>query len=270
MVLPEFNLAGKVAIVTGAGKGIGRAVSVTMAEAGADIALADIDPKTCTETAEEIKRLGRRCLPITTDVTKADQVRNMVERTISELGNIDILVNNAGILIFKPLVPMPGVKAPSPSFEDFEKEQSEDDWHRVIDTNLTSVFLCCRAVGPHMIARRRGKIINLASVEGARAVAYHLSYVVSKAGIRLLTQALAREWARYNINVNAIGPGPMPTDMMAPILQDERLTERFVRDVPLRRWGNLREVGLLAVYLASDASNYMTGQTIFIDGGFLA
>lgn len=270
MVLPEFKLDGKVAIVTGAGRGIGKTISLTMAEAGADITVADIDPKTCAETREEIKRLGRRCFSIPTDVTKADQVQNMVERTISELGGVDILVNNAGTLVFKPLVPMPGVKSPSPLFQDFEKGQSEEDWHKVINTNLTSVFLCCRAVGPHMIERRSGKVINIASMEAAKAIVYHTSYAASKAGVRLLTQALALEWARYNINVNAIGPGPMPTDMMAAVIQDERLTQRFIQGIPLRRWGNLREIGLLAVYLASDASNYMTGQTVFIDGGVLA
>jgi NAD(P)-dependent dehydrogenase (short-subunit alcohol dehydrogenase family) len=194
----------------------------------------------------------------------------MVNTTISELGRVDILVNNAGIIITKPVVPMPGVKSPSPLFKGFEEGQSEEDWRRVIDTNLTSVFLCCRAVGRHMIERRSGKIINMASMEAAKAIAYHTSYAASKAGVRLFTQSLAREWARYNIHVNAIGPGPMLTDMMAPVLQDDRLREKFILDVPLRRWGNPREIGLLAVYLASNASDYMTGQTVFIDGGFLA
>jgi NAD(P)-dependent dehydrogenase (short-subunit alcohol dehydrogenase family) len=271
VVLTEYNLQGKVAIVTGAGRGIGKGIALTLAEAGADIVAVARTVAEIDETAEEVRQIGQRYLPVPTDVTQADQVEDMVRTTIGEFGRVDILVNNAGTGIAKPLVPMPELQDRYKEvFPSFQMGTSEEEWHRVMDTNLTSIFLATKAVGPHMIKRRQGKVINITSVEGARARKYEASYNTSKAAIIMFTRCVALEWARYNINVNAIGPGYVRTRMTAPLHNDERIGRQLLEAIPLGRLCQLREIGLLAVYLASDASNYMTGQTLYLDGGYLA
>ncbi|MEE9199048.1 MAG: 3-oxoacyl-ACP reductase family protein [Dehalococcoidia bacterium] len=271
MNLPEFNLEGKVAIVTGASRGIGKAIAVTLAEAGADVVASARSAGDIEKTAEEVRRLGRRGLAIATDVLKKDQIDRMVERTVKELGRVDILVNNAGVALVKPLVPIPGF-APKASnlAPEFFQPTSDEEWHNVLDSNLTSTFLCTRAVAPHMLEQKWGRIINIASVEGLKGVQFHSPYCTSKAAMMGLTRSLALEWARSNITVNAIAPGAFHTDMMAPEFEDERLRQRLLSGIPMRRGGELRELGLLAVYLASEASAYMTGQTISLDGGLTA
>ena len=268
MTLPEFSLEDRVAIVTGASRGIGKAIAVTLAEAGADIVVAARTVEGVEQTAEEVRRLGRRSLAISTDVLKSDQVQAMVDRTLQEFQRVDILVNNAGVALVKPLVPIPGF-APKVSglAPEFFQRTSEEEWRHVIDSNLTSAFLCTRAVAPHMLERQWGRIINITSVEGLRGVQFHSLYSASKTAMIGFTWSLALEWARNNITVNAIAPGAFPTAMMAPEFEDETLRERLIRRIPMRRGGNLRELGLLAVYLASEASAYMTGQTIALDGG---
>ena len=257
MIFDEFALQGKVAIVTGAGRGIGKAISLAFAEAGADIVAAARTEEEIAETCREVKALGRQSLAAPTDVTRADQVDRLVAETIAHFKKIDILVNNAGTAVFKALVSPDG------------QRMTEEEWHRVLDTNLTSTFLCCRAVGPHMFRQKKGKVINISSISSQKAQSDDIPYNVSKAGVDMLTRCLALDWAPYNINVNAIGPGQFHTRLSAKSHEDPELRERMVACIPLGRVGDLPELGLLAVYLASPASDFITGQVIFIDGGCL-
>ncbi len=270
-VLHEFSLEGNVAIVTGAGRGIGKAIALTFAEAGADVVAAARSMEQIQTTAEEIHKMGRRCLHVATDVTSTTQIEEMVAKTFSQFGKVDILVNNAGTIIRKGVLPLPGVKLQGWQLvADLNTMMSEDEWHYVMDTNLTGTFLCCRAVGVHMINQKKGKIINISSVSADSGLPYYSAYNVSKTAINMLTRSLAIEWAPFNINVNAIGPGWFPTEMTASRRENAELREQMISGVPLGRVGELREVALLAVYLASPASNYLTGQTIYLDGGDLA
>jgi len=257
MLFDEFPLKGKVAIVTGAGRGIGKAISLALAEAGADIVATARTKEEIEATCSEVKALGRQSLAIPTDVTNADQVDRMAAETISHFKKIDILVNNAGTAVFKALVSPDGQK------------MTEEEWHKVMDTNLTSIFLCCRAVGPHMFKQKKGKVINISSISSQKAQNDDIPYNVSKAGVDMLTRCLALDWAPYNINVNAIGPGQFYTRLSAKSHEDPKLRERMVACIPLGRVGNVRELALLAVYLASPPSDFITGQVIFIDGGCL-
>lgn len=268
MLIQEYSLEGKLAIVTGAGRGIGKAISLVFAEAGADIVAVARSVEQIEVTAAEVQRLGRRAIAIPADVTKTDQVERMVEKTISEFGKIDILVNNAGMIHLKPLVPLPGVKLSGwQRVRDLDTAMSEEEWHLTMDANLSSVFLCTRAVGPHMIKQRKGKIINISSRNAISGDPYRLHYNTSKAAVNMFTRCLAVEWAPFDINVNAIGPGAFYTSLSAEIFENPEIKEQALSSIPLKRAGELREIGLLALYLASDASNYMTGQTLYLDGG---
>jgi NAD(P)-dependent dehydrogenase (short-subunit alcohol dehydrogenase family) len=257
MLFDEFSLKGKVAIVTGSGRGIGKAISLAFAEAGADVVAAARTEGEIEETCRKVKALGRQSLAIPTDVTKAEQVERMVKEAISHFKKIDILVNNAGTAVFTTLVSPDGQK------------MTEAEWRQVIDTNLTSIFLCCRAVGPHMFEQKKGKVINISSISSQKAQADDIPYNVSKAGVDMLTRCLSLDWAPYNINVNAIGPGQFYTRLSAKSHEDPDLRERMVACIPLGRVGDVRELSLLAVFLASPASDFITGQIIFIDGGCL-
>lgn len=266
-MLKEFSLEGKTALITGAGRGLGKAIALAFAEAGADIAAAARTASEIEETAREVRQMGRRCIVIPTDVTQEAQVKNMVQKTLAEFGKIDILVNNAGTELIRPILPLPDLKTPI-GFEIEPKPLSLQEWQKLLDLNLNAVFLCCREVGQHMIERRRGKIINITSGQGVKATPYMIPYSVSKAAVNMLTRCLALEWVRYNINVNALAPGVFDTSLMKAIVgEDEKVLARYLKDVPMRRIGNPREVGLLAVYLAAEASDYMTGQVVILDGG---
>jgi len=268
MALDEFKLDGRVAIVTGAGRGIGKSIALTLAEAGADIVAVARTEREINEVAEEVRQMGRRSLAIPADLMRAEDINRMVERTVQEFGKIDILVNNAGAVLIKPLVPAPGqrVMGADPS-TDLTTPISEEEWQRVIDLNLTALFLCARAVGPHMIRQGKGKIINITSGYAAKVAPHRGPYAASKAAVAMFTKTLALEWARYSINVNAIGPGLIRTDQSEGFFQDEDLLQAAIKSLPLRKVGNTRDIGLLAVYLASDASDNMTGQSIYIDQG---
>ncbi len=260
--LKEFDLSGKVAIVTGAGRGIGKDIALTFAEAGADIVSVARTEGQIEKTAEEVRALGQRCLPVPTDVTRIEQVQAMVQKALSEFGKIDILVNNAGVEIDKPIAPLPHLKLPPMTLEE---------WHRVMDTNVTAAFILCQAVGPHMIERRKGKVINITSgVVGRVGILYNTAYVASKGALALFTRKLAWEWARYRINVNAIGPGGVETEMAAPLFAPESkaFLEKILSQIPFHSFARPRDISLLAVYLASDASDFVTGQNIYVDGGY--
>ncbi len=269
--LNELSLEGKSAIVTGAGRGIGRAIALSLAEAGADVALAARTLSELEDLAAEIQALGSRAFAVPTDVSDSSQVEYMVEATLKEFGSIDVLVNNAGINLRLPLVPLPdGVpdwlrvpRTPDSSITDVE-------WQRVLSVNVSGVMYGCRAVAPHMLAREGGKIINVSSVQAKAAVPYYSAYAVSKAAVNMLTRVLALEWAQHGIQVNALCPGSYDTDMAGDQWSDPAKAERAASMIPMGRPGDLRQLGMLAAYLASPASDYMTGQAVYIDGGIAA
>ena len=249
-VLDQLRLDERVALVTGASRGLGRAMALALAEAGADIALVARSADGLKETADAVSARGRRALALPADVTVAAEVDEAVKGALDAFGSVDILVNNSGVAAVKPFV-----------------ETTPAEWHRILETNLTGAFNCCRAVGPGMIARRRGKVVNVASVLGARGLSGYAAYSASKGGLLALTRALAVEWARHNVQVNAIAPGWFVTSMNEAAFQDPRTSERLLRNVPARRTGRTEELGPLVVYLASAASDYVTGEVVFIDGG---
>jgi len=270
-MLKEYSLDGKTAIVTGAGRGIGKGIALTLAEAGVDVTVAARTVEQIEQTAEEIRKLGRRALVVPADVTKKDQVENVVEQTISHFGKIDILVNNAGMVLLKPVAFVPGMKLEGWYVADsWDTPLTEEEWHQVLNTNLTSAFLFAQAVAPHMLRQKKGKIINISSNSADLAPPYFSAYCASKAGLSMFTRCLAIEWAPYNVCVNAIGPGSVLTELSAPVLSDPERKKFILERIPIGRVGETREIGLLVVYLASDASNWVTGQTFYIDGGQLS
>jgi NAD(P)-dependent dehydrogenase (short-subunit alcohol dehydrogenase family) len=246
-------LTGKVAVVTGASRGLGRAIAVALAAAGAAVCLAARSEPHLEESAQAVVDAGGRVLVVPTDVRRWGDVEGLMRRTVVELGRLDVVVNNSGIAKVVPLA-----------------EMSPEQWRDVLDVNLTGVFHGCRAAAPYLVAQRSGKVINLASVLGAVGLPGYTAYGASKGGVAALTRALGVEWARHNIQVNAIAPGWFVTEMNQAAFADPRIHDRLVRDVPARRTGRLEEIGPLAVYLASPASDFMTGQTLFLDGGHSA
>jgi NAD(P)-dependent dehydrogenase (short-subunit alcohol dehydrogenase family) len=242
-----------VAIVTGASRGLGRAMAVALAEAGADVALAARSAPDLDGTARLVAATGRRALAIVTDVTAYAEVEALVKRTVGELGGLHVVVNNSGIARVGPVAQM-----------------STEDFRATLDVNLVGVFNGCRAAAAHLIGQKFGKIVNVASVLGQVGLPGYSAYAASKSGVMGFTRALAAEWARHSIQVNALAPGWFVTDMNAEAFGDPRVSERLLRDVPARRTGRLEEIGPLVVYLASAASDFMTGQTLFLDGGHSA
>ena len=243
------KLQGRVAIVTGAGQGIGRAIALALAREGAKVVVSDITDL-IFEVAKEVEALGSEALPVKCDVSNPNDVNNMVKATIEKFSRIDILVNNAGIYPFKPFV-----------------EMTEQDWDKVLDINLKGTFNCTRAVVPKMIEQRYGKIINISSIAGSVVGFPQLAhYSASKAGIVGFTRALALEIAPYGVNVNAIAPGPIETPG-TKVLGKETL-ESFQKMIPLGRMGKPEDIASLVVFLASDDSSFITGQCIVCDGGY--
>ena len=259
MILHEFNLEDRVAVVTGAGRGIGKGIALALAEAGASIAAIARTKGEIDQVSQEVQKLGRKAISIPTDVKDATQVQKAVDEVIEAFGKIDILVNNAGIaFVNRPVVALPDLPF---------KPISEEDWHEVFQLNLNSMFYFAKAVGPHMIEKRKGKVINVSSSFAMRGFNYNTVYCLTKAAVARFTQVLANEWARYNINVNCIAPGLVRSALTAPLFKDEKTLQRFTSRIPLGRAGEPRDIALLAVYLASDASNWTTGQNIYVDGG---
>jgi 2-deoxy-D-gluconate 3-dehydrogenase len=276
-MLKEFDLAGKTAIVTGAARGVGKGIALTLADAGADVVVTDILPE-IEETRTEIQDMGRRSLAIPTDVRQTAQVDAMVEATVAEFGNVDILVSNAGIDIKKPLILVEG-DSPLRMRADahFDSPLLEDEWEAMLDINLKGYVRCAIAVGRHMIKQKSGRIIGIGSVAGLMAGDIGTIYAASKAGVHRFSQALSREWAPFNITVNCIAPGAFgPTESWyVPSWnisreEHEESFKRVIRSVPLKRFGDTRELGMLTVFLASEAGSYVTGQVIAHDGGISA
>ena len=228
-------------------------MAVALAEAGAHVALAARSKPDLEDTAHQVERHGVRALVVPTDVRRYDEVDALMTRAVETLGGLDVVVNNSGIAKTVPLA-----------------EATPDDWRSLVDVNLTGVFNGCRAAAPHLIARRRGKVVNLASVLGAVGLPGYALYGATKGGVIALTRTLGVEWARHNVQVNAIAPGWFVTDMNQAAFADPRINERLTRDIPMRRTGRLEEIGPLVVFLASTGSDFMTGQTVFLDGGHSA
>jgi NAD(P)-dependent dehydrogenase (short-subunit alcohol dehydrogenase family) len=248
----QMRLNGQVAVVTGAGRGLGKEIALALSSAGADIGIMARTKSQLEETAREIEAYGRKALVIPIDVAKSAEVDHAIEHVTQNLGPVDILVNNAGITEQKPLIKI-----------------TDEDWHRVMGINLDGPFFLCRAVGRQMIARKKGKIINIGSVLGMVGYKRFASYSTSKGALLQFTRSLALEWAKYSINVNAIALGWFLTEMNAEAMSDEKIRESHVSRIPLGRLGHTREIGPLAIYLASSASDFMTGSVIVMDGGEL-
>lgn len=248
-MLEAFDLSGKVALVTGAGKGLGRAIAHALAGAGADVALLARTAADLERVAEEVRARGRRALVCPADVTRRAEVEAAVERVVAEWASLDILVNNAGIGGTTPVL-----------------ELDEDIWNRFLAVNLTGPVFCAQAAGREMVKRRRGKIINVASVLAHTAARYMAAYAATKAALVQFTRILALEWSRHNIQVNALCPGYFLTPMNEEFFATDA-GRRLIESMPMKRIGAPEEIGGAVVFLASDAASYVTGATLYVDGG---
>ena len=249
-----MRLSGKTAIVTGARRGMGRAIALALAREGANVVVSDISQEDCQKVVDEIKKLGRKGLALKCDVSSSKDVDNMVKRTVAEFDRVDILVNNAGILNFKPFL-----------------ELTDEDWDKTLNVNLKGQFLCARAAGRVMIENKWGRIINIASISsGGCGIAFPLiaHYTASKGGVTALTEALALELTPHGVNVNAICPGAIDTDMAKGTKESGQLAQVLAR-IPKGRLGQPEEIASLVVFLASEESDYISGAAIVIDGGWL-
>ena len=252
--MPEmFDLTGRVAIVTGSTRGIGRGIAECLGKAGATVIIVGRNPLTCEQVASELGASGLKTAFVSADVTKLEQVERLMQSVETSFGRIDVLVNNAGGALTR--------KA---------EEITEDEWDQVLNLDLKSVFLCSQRAGLRMIRQQRGNIVNTASIMGQVGQILTLSYCAAKAGVLGLTRALALEWARYNIQVNALCPGFVLTAINETMMQDEKILRATLRKTPAGRLGQVSDLTGAALYLAADASNFMTGQTLTVDGGWTA
>jgi 2-deoxy-D-gluconate 3-dehydrogenase len=247
----DFSLKGKVALVTGAGTGLGQGIAIGLAQAGADVVLHELN-QLPEDTRKTINDLGRRTEMILGDMSKKDTPNTLVGFTVEKFGKIDIVVNNAGMIKRTPAV-------------DF----SDEDWDLVVEVNLNSVFRMCRAAGRHMLQAGRGKIVNIASLLAFQGGILVPAYAASKGGVAQVTKALANEWAPKGINVNAIAPGYMATNNTAALRADPVRSEQILTRIPANRWGTPEDLAGVAVFLASPASDYVNGHVLVVDGGWM-
>jgi NAD(P)-dependent dehydrogenase (short-subunit alcohol dehydrogenase family) len=253
MGLELFSLEGKVAVVTGASRGFGRAIALGLADAGADVVLAARTESSLNEVAAEIEARGRRALAVPTDMGSKESVSNLAVKTIETFGKVDILVNNAGLGSNVPFLKL-----------------TEEEWDRILDVNLKGYFLTTQALGQHMFKAKSGRVINISSAMGEQPLPYLAHYAASKGGINAMTKCLAQEWAGRGITVNAIAPSYFETDMTENARGNEQATALIMGRTPLNRYGRIEELIGLVVYLACDNSSYMTGAVIPLDGGWTA
>lgn len=246
----SLSLQGKKSLITGAAKGIGESIAMTFAKLGSDLALADIDGPSLEKVSEEIRKTGRRVYPIVADITSLKDIEEIVQKSIQNLGEINVLVNNAGVSFLNPA-----------------EKLTEEEWDKTLSVNLKGLYFLSQAVGRHMIQKKSGKIINIASQAAVVALENHIAYCASKAGVVAVTKVLALEWGKYNINVNAIAPTIIMTPMGKKAWSGEK-GEKMLERIPLGRFGEPEDVAFTAAFLASDISNMITGTTIMVDGGY--
>ena len=251
MILEKFNLTGRVAVVTGASRGLGAGMAIGLAEAGADLVVVASSAR-LQETVDKIKALGRRCIGVQADLIDTKVIPKIIDATIAEYGRLDILVNCAGIIRRAPAI-----------------EFSEQDWDDVIQINQKSLFFLCQAAAKEMLKQKKGKIINIASLLSFQGGIIVPSYAAAKSAVAGLTKALANEWAPLGINVNAIAPGYMATEMTEALQKSAERAPATLARIPAGRWGTPEDMKGLAVFLASDAAEYVQGQVIAVDGGWL-
>lgn len=255
-IMDKFNLKGQCSIITGAAMGLGKAMAYALAQAGSSIVIADINIEKAIETEKELINTGIEAIALECDVTKEDSVKNLVKSVIKKFGRIDVLVNNAGICIHE--------KA---------ENMSLDDWNRVLSVNLSGVFIMSQAVGRIMISQKKGSIINISSMSGmiVNTPQCQCSYNASKGGVIMFTKSLASEWAIHNIRVNSIAPGYMKTELTRPYFEsDSEMAKRWISLTPMKRPGEPDELQGIVLYLASEASSFVTGGVFVIDGGYTA
>ena len=251
-ILDRFSLTGKTALVTGAGRGIGRGLALAFAEAGADVALNARTESELEVVAKEIEALGRRAVTITASVETADGARKVVEQAIEGLGQLDVLLNAAGTAIRRPA-----------------EEVTEEQFERQINVNLRGTYFACQAAGRHMLERGTGSIVNIGSLTTSFGLPLRSVYAATKGAVGQLTKTLAVEWAARGVRVNCIAPGWILTPLTQPLHDDPKQSEWIVGRTPMGRWGTPEDLQGVAVYLASEASAFMTGQTLYVDGGFI-
>lgn len=250
MYIPSFELSGKTAIITGAGRGIGRALAIGLAEAGADVAILSRTEEDLNEVAGIIRSLGRKAFPIVTDVTSRKQINEAFEIVLTKTNKIDILVNNAGMNIRSKAL-----------------DVTDEEWETILNTNLKSAFMMSQVAGRHMKEHGGGRIITISSVAGHVALRTGVVYGATKAALIQMTKTLALEWGQYGINVNAIGPWYFRTPLTEKLLNDPEYLQDILSVTPLKRVGELKDLVGPTIFLASEAANYITGQTLFVDGG---
>jgi len=254
MSLEIFNLKDKTAVVCGASRGLGKGMAKALASAGADVVLASRSENVLKEVAEEIsEETGSKAFPVVYDITKMEDADKLVQKTMAEFGKIDILVNAAGMNIRKPVI-----------------EVTEKDWDTIMSIQLKGVFFTCQAVAKEMIKQGSGKIINTASLTSVIGLPNICIYGAAKGAIVQMTKGMAVEWAKHNINVNAIGPGYYKTEMTKALFEDEEKLKGLMSRIPMGRTGLSQDLAGTVVFLASDASDYITGQVVYVDGGWLA
>jgi NAD(P)-dependent dehydrogenase (short-subunit alcohol dehydrogenase family) len=259
MNIPEYDITGRKVLLVGGSRGIGRGIAEVLAEAGAEVAIASLNLKSASAAASEIVALGGKAAGYAVDATNCADMERLARELQGSLGLLDVLVNCVGDSIAKPVVSRPGKT---------EEGMTEQDWRTIVDVNLTQVFAGCKAFGPHFLQRRRGSVINVStSIAAFRGGGNRSAYIAAKGGVISFTEALALEWAPFQVRVNSIAPGSFPDQSQQTPEQYSQVCARAAAQVPLGRAGRLREAGLLALYLASDASAFVTGQTWCLDGG---
>jgi NAD(P)-dependent dehydrogenase (short-subunit alcohol dehydrogenase family) len=252
MMNVNFDLSGKIAIVTGGGRGIGRAIALGLAKAGASVVISSRTQKEIDGVVDEIKKSGGKALAVVTDLTVNDQLENLVQATVKEFGKIDILVNNAARSFLRSLMDL-----------------REDGWDKVFNTNLKAVWLLSRLVARKMMEQKSGRIINITTVGAEKAELGMAAYGCSKAALKMLTRCMAREWAQFGIQVNAVGPGLTKTDFSKPIWSNPEVAKHVSAAIPMGRLAEPEEIVGSVLFLASDAARFITGHSIYVDGGTL-